>query len=54
MYARNLFNFLSPALKDGELVIDWEDEVFAKSALTRGGEIVHAATREKIEGGAAS
>ncbi|MGB5244951.1 MAG: NAD(P) transhydrogenase subunit alpha [Woeseia sp.] len=53
MYARNLFNFISPAIKDGELVIDWEDEVFAKSALTRNGEIVHIPTREKIEGGAA-
>jgi NAD(P) transhydrogenase subunit alpha len=52
MYARNLFNFLSPAIKDGELAIDWEDEVFAKSALTRDGQIVHAPTREKIEGGA--
>ncbi|MGB5345911.1 MAG: NAD(P) transhydrogenase subunit alpha [Woeseia sp.] len=52
MYARNLFNFLSPAIKEGELAIDWEDEVFAKSALTRDGQIVHAPTREKIEGGA--
>lgn len=29
MYARNLYNFLSPALKGGELNIDWNDEVFA-------------------------
>ncbi len=52
MYARNLFNFISPAIKDGELEIDWEDEVFAKSALTRDGEIVHGPTKESIEGGA--
>jgi H+-translocating NAD(P) transhydrogenase subunit alpha len=33
MYARNLLNFLKPALtKEGELLaIDWEDEVFAQS-----------------------
>ena len=52
MYARNLFNFISPAIKDGELDIDWEDEVFAKSALTRDGDIVHGPTKESIEGGA--
>ena len=54
MYARNLFNFIKPAIsKDGELNIDWEDEVFASSALTRDGEISHEPTREAIEGGTA-
>jgi NAD(P) transhydrogenase subunit alpha len=53
MYARNLFNFISPAIEDGELKIDWEDEVFASSALTHDGEIKHESTREAIEGGAA-
>jgi len=53
MYARNIYNFISPAIKDGELEIDWDDEVFAKSALTRDGDITHAPTRETIEGGAA-
>jgi proton-translocating NAD(P)+ transhydrogenase subunit alpha len=52
MYARNLFNFISPAIKDGELSIDWEDEVFASSVMTRDGAISHEATREAIEGGA--
>ncbi len=50
MYARNLFNFISPAIKDGELAIDWEDEVFAASVLTRDGEIRHEATRTALEG----
>ena len=53
MYARNLFNFIKPAIEDGELNIDWEDEVFAQSALTRDGEIKHEPTREAIEGGPA-
>lgn len=53
MYARNLFNFIKPAIEDGELNIDWEDEVFAQSALTRDGEIKHKPTREAIEGGPA-
>ena len=51
MYARNLFNFIKPAIKDGDLKIDWDDEVFAQSVLTRDGEIKHKATREAIEGG---
>jgi NAD(P) transhydrogenase subunit alpha len=53
MYARNLFNFISPAIKEGELDIDWDDEVFASSVLTRDGEIKHEATRQAIEGGTA-
>ena len=53
MYARNLFNFISPAIEEGELRIDWEDEVFASSALTHDGEIRHEPTRKAIEGEAA-
>ncbi|MGE0582201.1 MAG: NAD(P) transhydrogenase subunit alpha [Steroidobacteraceae bacterium] len=48
MYARNLFNFLSPALKGGELNIDWNDEVFAQSCLTHDGAVKHEATRKNI------
>jgi H+-translocating NAD(P) transhydrogenase subunit alpha len=51
MYARNLFNLLKPAIaKGGELAIDWKDEVFAGSVLTRDGEIQHEATRKSVEG----
>lgn len=47
MYARNLFNFLSPALsKEGELAIDWNDEVFAGAVLTHAGTIRHEPTRK--------
>jgi NAD(P) transhydrogenase subunit alpha len=53
MYARNLFNFIKPAIDEGELKIDWDDEVFANSVLTRDGEIKHEPTREAIEGGSA-
>ena len=49
MYARNLLNFLKPALQNGELAIDWNDEVFAQSCLTHGGEIKHEPTRKSIE-----
>ncbi len=50
MYARNLFNFLKPALSKGELAIDWNDEVFAQSCLTSGGQIKHEPTRKALEG----
>jgi NAD(P) transhydrogenase subunit alpha len=50
MYARNLLNFLSPAIKNGELAIDWQDEVFAQSALTHDGQVRHAPTAKLLEG----
>ncbi len=51
MYARNLLNFLKPALDtSGALAIDWQDEVFAQSCLTHEGTIRHAATRKAVEG----
>jgi NAD(P) transhydrogenase subunit alpha len=50
MYARNLYNFLSPALKNGELAIDWNDEVFAHSCLTHDGVVKHAPTLKALGG----
>jgi len=50
MYSRNLFNLLKPALVNGELVIDWNDEVFAGAVLTHEGQIKHEATRKAMEG----
>jgi NAD(P) transhydrogenase subunit alpha len=51
MYARNLYNFLKPAIdKSGGLAIDWNDEVFAQSCLTHDGAIRHEATRKAVEG----
>ena len=51
-YARNLLNFLKPALDKGELKIDWDwnDEVFAQSCLTHAGEIKHEPTRKALAG----
>lgn len=48
MYARNLYNFLSPAIADGSLTIDWEDEVFTGAVLTRDGEIAHEPSRAAL------
>ncbi len=48
MYARNLFNFLELSLKDGELALDWEDELIAKTCLTHAGEIHNEAARALV------
>jgi NAD(P) transhydrogenase subunit alpha len=49
MYAKNLLNFIKPALKDGALAIDWNDEVFASSCVTHEGAIRHEPTRKAVE-----
>jgi NAD(P) transhydrogenase subunit alpha len=50
MYAKNLFNFLSLIVRDGEINPDWEDEIVAGSLLTREGKIQHGLTCERVEG----
>jgi NAD(P) transhydrogenase subunit alpha len=51
MYAKNLYNFLSLIVHDGEIRPDWEDEIIAGSVLTRDGKIRHELTRQRVEGG---
>lgn len=51
MYSRNLYNLLVLMVKDGELRLNWDDQVIADSCLTHAGEIRHAPTRERMEGG---
>lgn len=42
MFAKNIINFLTPMIKEGELNLNWEDEVLSNSVVTRDGSIVHA------------
>jgi NAD(P) transhydrogenase subunit alpha len=51
MYARNLYNLLSPALKDGVLNFDWADEVFAGTVLTNAGQVKHEPTAKLLAAG---
>jgi NAD(P) transhydrogenase subunit alpha len=51
MYARNLFNFISPFIKDGELQLDWNDEILAGSVFTHEGQIRHEGAKKVLEGG---
>lgn len=51
MYARNLYNLLALIVKEGEIRLDWEDQVLADSCLTHDGEVRHGPARERLEGG---
>ena len=46
LYAKNLYNFLSPWIKDGQLDIDWSDDVVAGTVLCRDGATVHATVKQ--------
>ncbi len=46
MFARNLYNFISPFIEDGVLNLDWNDEVLSGACLTRDGELVHAGVKK--------
>lgn len=46
LYAKNLYNFLSPWIKDGQMTLDWSDEVVAGTALCRDGQTVHAGVKQ--------
>ena len=48
MYARNLFNFISPFIKAGELKLDWDDEILANTVFTRNGTIRNERERKAL------
>lgn len=51
MYARNLCHLLALMVQDGELHLDWDDQVIADTCLTHDGVVKHGPTRERLEGG---
>jgi H+-translocating NAD(P) transhydrogenase subunit alpha len=52
LYARNIQALLGLMVSDeGELALDFEDEVIAGACITRGGEIVHEAAKAAAAGG---
>jgi H+-translocating NAD(P) transhydrogenase subunit alpha len=54
LYARNLQALLELMTDDGELKLDFEDEVIAGACITRGGEIVHEGARRAAEAATSS
>ena len=47
MYANNISSFLRDLVSEGELELDFEDEIVSATCITHEGEIRHAPTREK-------
>jgi NAD(P) transhydrogenase subunit alpha len=45
LYARNVQSLLELMIKEGELTLDFEDEIIAGACVTRDGEIVHAGAK---------
>jgi H+-translocating NAD(P) transhydrogenase subunit alpha len=50
LYARNVQSLLALMVKEGELVLDFDDEVIAGACITRDGQIVHEGARAAAEG----
>lgn len=48
MYAKNLYNFISPFIKEGALTLDWNDEVVAGACLTHAGQVRHEGVRKAL------
>jgi NAD(P) transhydrogenase subunit alpha len=46
LYARNVQSLLALMVQDGELALDFEDEVIAGACITRDGEIVHEGAKQ--------
>ena len=46
LFAKNIYNFISPWIKNGELDIDWTDEVVAGTLLCKDGETVNATVKQ--------
>ena len=54
MFAKNLQNFLAEFVKDGSVVLDFENEVISGTCITHEGRVVHERTRQAMgEGDAA-
>jgi H+-translocating NAD(P) transhydrogenase subunit alpha len=48
MYAKNIQTLVKHLLKDGNLDLDFSDEITAGATITHGGKVVHAATAEAL------
>lgn len=50
LYAKNVSNLLTLMITDGQLALDFDDEVIAGACLTHDGVVRHAPTAEALEG----
>ena len=48
MYAKNLFNLVSPFIKDGVLTLDFEDDVIKGCVYTKDGQVMHEPSKKAL------
>ena len=48
MFSKNVETLLKELVKDGELALDFEDEIVTATCVTHGGEVRHGPTKEKL------
>ena len=48
MYAKNLFNLVSPFIRDGNLALDFDDEVVKGCVYLRDGQVAHEPSRKAL------
>lgn len=48
LYAKNIYNFLSPWIKDGNLQFDWSDDIVAGTLLCKDGATVHGTVKQVL------
>lgn len=48
MFSRNLLNFITPMIVEGQLTLDFDDEVVAGTVLTHAGSIRHAVVKQVL------
>ena len=48
MYGRNVTTFVTHLVKDGVLTLSMDDEIVRETLVTRDGDVVHAAIRERL------
>lgn len=51
LYSRNIAEFVLLVVRDGEVSLDFEDEIVSGSCVTHDGEVRHGPTRELLEKG---
>lgn len=49
MYSKNITTFLLDMIEEGELVLDFDDEIVSGTCITRDGAVVHARTLESMQ-----
>lgn len=55
LYSKNIENLLALLItKEGELHLDFNDEIIKGTVITRGGEVIHEATKERVQATAGS